>query len=370
MRLLHVTAGNLFGGIERMVLDLAAADGGTLTNDVAVCFEGRLAGELRRAGRVPHVIGGAHFSMPPTVWRARRMLGRTVREGGYDAVVFHAPWSYALGAEAVEGDVLRLLWMHDAPQPDHWIERRATRQPPHGLICNSRWTDERAGAWLPRLPRWIIHPPVAAPAADALVRARVRSQLGATGRSVIILSASRMERWKGHARLVRAAARLHGDTRVWIAGGPQRPHERGYLRELRRVVHEAGLDARVSFLGERDDVPSLMQAADIVCQPNVTPEPFGIAFVEALYAARPVVTTALGGAVEIVSPECGILLAPDDDAGLAAALQHLVDDEPLRRSLGAPGPPRARALCDPAAQAARLSAVVRSFRMEPAEARC
>jgi glycosyltransferase involved in cell wall biosynthesis len=260
--------------------------------------------------------------------------------------------------------------MHDAPQPDHWIERRARRRVPHGLICNSRWTDERAGAWLPHLPRWIIHPPVAAPAADTLARARVRSQLGAASQSVIILSASRMERWKGHARLVRAAARLHGDTRVWIAGGPQRPPERGYLRELRRIVHEAGLDARVSLLGERDDVASLMQAADIVCQPNVTPEPFGITFVEALYAARPVVTTALGGAVEIVSPECGILLPPDDDAALAAALQHLVDDESLRRSLGASGPSRARALCDPAAQAARLAANVRSLHTQPAEARC
>ena len=47
-------------------------------------------------------------------------------------------------------------------------------------------------------------------------------------------------------------------------------------------------------------VPRLMAAADIYCQPNTTPEPFGIAFVEALAAGVPVVTTAMGGPLEIV----------------------------------------------------------------------
>ena len=66
------------------------------------------------------------------------------------------------------------------------------------------------------------------------------------------------------------------------------------------------------FLGQREDVPRLMAAADVFCQPNTGPEPFGIVLVEALYAGLPVVTSGFGGAAEIVDQTCGVLTAPGD----------------------------------------------------------
>ena len=48
----------------------------------------------------------------------------------------------------------------------------------------------------------------------------------------------------------------------------------------------------------------LLAAADVFCQPNSGPEPFGIVFVEALYAGLPVIATAIGGAQEIVDAAC------------------------------------------------------------------
>jgi glycosyltransferase involved in cell wall biosynthesis len=101
-------------------------------------------------------------------------------------------------------------------------------------------------------------------------------------------------------------------------------------------------------------VPRLLAAADIHCQPNTGPEPFGIAFVEALYAGVPVVTTALGGALEIVSDSCGVLVPPDDPGELAAALAGLIREPHRRCRLGAGGPARAAALCDPAVQLTRF----------------
>ena len=59
-----------------------------------------------------------------------------------------------------------------------------------------------------------------------------------------------------------------------------------------------------------------MHAADIHCQPNTAPEPFGLVFVEALYAGLPVVTTALGGALEILTDACGVLVPAGDAPAL------------------------------------------------------
>ena len=107
---------------------------------------------------------------------------------------------------------------------------------------------------------------------------------------------------------------------------------------------------RVRLLGERSDVPRLMAAADIYCQPNTSPEPFGIAFVEALAAGVPVVTTAFGGALEIVDERCGVLVAEPSPVLVAGALQRLIDSPALRASLSAAAPARARRVSDPQAR--------------------
>src|SRR6202007_1965732 len=102
------------------------------------------------------------------------------------------------------------------------------------------------------------------------------------------------------------------------------------LAEVHERVASRGLGERIRFLGQRSDVPQLLAAADIHCQPNTGPEPFGVAFIEAMYAGLPVVTTAMGGALEIVQEECGVLVPPDDPQALADALLPLIRDKDLR----------------------------------------
>ena len=75
------------------------------------------------------------------------------------------------------------------------------------------------------------------------------------------------------------------------------------------MATELGISDRVRFAGQRDDVPGLLAAADVFCQPNTGPEPFGIAYVEALWSRLPVVATQFGGAQEIVDDSCGLLVA-------------------------------------------------------------
>jgi glycosyltransferase involved in cell wall biosynthesis len=161
-----------------------------------------------------------------------------------------------------------------------------------------------------------------------------------------------MQEWKGHRLLLQAASRIKSNSQwiLWFVGGAQRELEQSYLASLRATAAELGIEDRVRFLGQRDDVDRLLAASDIHCQPNISPEPFGITFIEALYAGIPVVTTQIGGAIEIVNDSCGVMVPPDDPNALAAALERLIVDGERRRQLGSAGPTRARELCDPVTQ--------------------
>jgi glycosyltransferase involved in cell wall biosynthesis len=151
----------------------------------------------------------------------------------------------------------------------------------------------------------------------------------------------------------------------WIVGSAQRPDEARYERELYAVAKQNGIEERVRFTGQRSDVSRILSVADIYCQPNTSPEPFGLTLIEALHAGLPVITSAMGGATEVVNDSCGILAPSGNIADLASALRLLVNDEELRRRMGASGPARARELTDPALQLSRLSDALGGLPMRP-----
>ena len=91
-----------------------------------------------------------------------------------------------------------------------------------------------------------------------------------------------------------------------------------------------------------------------VRQPNTGAEPFGISFIEALYAGLPVVTTAIGGAMEIVDDTCGRLVRPNDINALSDVLGVLISNSSERATLASGGKSRANYLCNPQKQLNRL----------------
>jgi glycosyltransferase involved in cell wall biosynthesis len=176
---------------------------------------------------------------------------------------------------------------------------------------------------------------------------------------VAVLMAARLEAWKGHRVLIEAA-RLLGDAivKIWIAGGVQRPSEQAYFDQLRADVLASGLQTSVSLLGEREDVPALMQLADIYCQPNTAPEPFGIAIAEAMRAGLPCVVSNAGGAAELVDDGCGVLTAPGDAVAVSAGIARLAADPGRRGAMGRAAAGRAARMTDPAGRVAELAAAL------------
>jgi glycosyltransferase involved in cell wall biosynthesis len=364
MRVLHAYSGNLYGGVEAMLVSLARARVSEMESVFALAYEGRLAEELRAAGAEVHVVGAARLSRPWTVLRARRRVSRLARERRMDVLVCHSAWAQAVFGRAARAAGIPLaFWLHDALGEGHAPDPLARRVRPDLALCNSRFTRETLPRLYPGIPAEVVycpvHPPVLSASPDE-ARRSVRPELGTGMDEVVFVQVSRMEAWKGHERHLRALgamAELPG-WKCWMVGGAQRPEERDHLARLHALATELGIAERVVFTGERRDVPGLLAAADVFCQPNREPEPFGVALVEALYAGLPVVATASGGAAEVVDAECGIPVPPGDGGALAEALRRLAADAGLRRRLGAAGPARARALCDPERQARRLHEVL------------
>jgi glycosyltransferase involved in cell wall biosynthesis len=292
-------------------------------------------------------------SRPWTLWRAREALAGLLKRDRPSAVMCHAAWSQALlGPVVLTADIPLVFFQHDALDGRHWLERWARVTEPDLVLSNSHFTAQSLVNVYPNAPRKVRYLPVPAPAPAASPdeRTRTRAELGAGEREAVILQACRMEAWKGHRLLLEALGHLRSlpGWVLWVAGGAQRPHEEEYLKELEALATGLRLRERVRFLGQRTDVPRLLRAADIHCQPNLSPEPFGIAFIEALQAGLPVITTNMGGPLEIIDGTCGLLVPPQPEP-LAEALRWLVEEPEERRRLGAGGPARAAQLCEPSA---------------------
>jgi glycosyltransferase involved in cell wall biosynthesis len=359
IRILHLAAGNLFGGVETMLLTLAGQGGlrPEMAATFGVCFEARLSSELRRAGVPVLCLGGARAAKPWTIWRARRKLMKFLEKLHCHLVICHSAWPHAVFGPVIRKAGIPLVtWLHDPARGVHWVERWARRTPPDFVICNSHFTAGTVKNLFPNASFEVVHCPVAAGVFPFRDRAQVRAELSTPESAVVLIQVSRLERWKGHLLHLEALGKLRqiSGWAAWFVGGAQRPAEARYLDELKQRVNQLDIADRVRFLGQRADVPRLLAAADIHCQPNTGPEPFGITFVEALQAGLPIVTTAQGGALEILDHSCGILTPPGDAESLAMSLRELIERPDLRWRLGRAGPARASALCDPSRQMSRL----------------
>jgi glycosyltransferase involved in cell wall biosynthesis len=173
--------------------------------------------------------------------------------------------------------------------------------------------------------RDVRHAAVPAPPLPPPARTRdeVRDELGVDAGRPLILAVGRLHPQKGHEVLVAAAAKLRERTPrpyVAIAGsGPQ------YLALAARISAER---APVTLIGDRDDVPDLLAAADLVVSTSVW-EGQPLFVQEALAAGAPLVATAVGGTPEVVG-EAALLVPPHDVDAVAEAITRMLDDGDLR----------------------------------------
>ena len=151
----------------------------------------------------------------------------------------------------------------------------------------------------------------------------------------------------------------------WIVGGAQGPDEeavssascggRCAVFDLERRVSASPASAR--------DVPALLARRRCLLPAEHRARAFGLSFVEALHAGLPVVTSGIGGALEIVDRDCGCLLPPGDADALADALRAADRRRrAARRGSAQAARGRPAAVCDPRAEMRRLQQLLAAQR--------
>jgi glycosyltransferase involved in cell wall biosynthesis len=194
----------------------------------------------------------------------------------------------------------------------------------------------RAGA--PDAGRAVVAAPEAAPpGADQVAAAR--ADLAEAGRPAVF-AAGRLAEQKGFGVLIEAATWWQDRDpapQLAIAGtGPLTGALAGQARAARVPVR---------FLGQRDDVPALMAAADVVVVPSLW-EGQPLVVQEALRAGRPVVATRAGGIPGLTGEDGALLVPPGDPGALAGAVLAVLDDPGRAARLRAAATQRSAALPD------------------------
>ena len=163
---------------------------------------------------------------------------------------------------------------------------------------------------------------------EAALQAALPERLGLGDNATLILCVAAFTSEKDHAILIKAWELAHKtavNAHLVLAGdGP----------DLAKMQHQAAGLPRVSFLGWRNDVASLIKGADIITLSS-RQEGLGSSLCSAQWAGKPVAATAAGGIVEAVSDkQTGLLSPPGDADRLAQNLVALSQDAAMRQEYG------------------------------------
>lgn len=174
---------------------------------------------------------------------------------------------------------------------------------------------------------------------DRSLRAPARKALGLSDDDLVIIYHGRLVEQKNPRVFARIAAEIAArrpGARMLVAGdGPLR-------EEVAQLAEKAGAGAAIRMLGRRDDIPELLQAADIYVLPSFK-EGFSNALIEAMAAGLAVVATDVGGNAEAVEHgKSGLIVPPREDEALLAAVARLVDHPAERRAMAEAARERAR----------------------------
>ena len=332
-RIAHLIETDVLGGAERIIVHLAGALRDRGWTNVAILpggHDGWLTRHLEPCGVTIEYYSLPRPFSPGFARDLARMLTRHRVEVAHShefTMAFYGAWA------ARRAHIPHVFTMHGGLYYSQRLRRRLALRVAAGLsdrvVAVSDAVAERLAheLWLSRsrvttIPNGVPFEPGAHP----ILRDELRLPPGTR----LIVSVGTLFEVKGHRYLLAALARLrdrHPGAHVAIAG-------RGDSGPLRALASALGVADRVHLLGPRADIPEVLASADLFALPSLS-EGLPLALLEAMFAARPIVASAVGEVPATLDQgRAGLLVPPGDPDALAAALGRLLDDPDRGRALG------------------------------------
>lgn len=171
-----------------------------------------------------------------------------------------------------------------------------------------------------------------------LSRFKFRDPNSRVSKGFTIGMVARITPLKGHIDFIKAVSLLNRQIpqlKVLIAGGA--PKEK-YQEDLDLLIRRLGLARTIEFLGPREDIPAVMEELDLLVSATITPEAFGRVIIEAQASGVPVVSTRVGGVVDIIEDnKNGLLCNAQDPKDLAEKILKVYRDRQLWTNLALEG---------------------------------
>jgi glycosyltransferase involved in cell wall biosynthesis len=341
LRVLWLTKGLGFGGVERLIVQMAARlDPRRYQLDVAYLlpWKDAFVPELEASGIVPICLDARRTVDPGWVVRLRRLLA----QHDYALVHTHSPVPAVAARVLVDHSTTVVHTEHNVWDRYRWPTYAANAMTYRRNDAVIAVSDGVAGSIQP--PSWVgrrrfpkvetLHHGVEL---DRLrrgeeARAVARRALEVDVGTPVVGTVANFTPKKDHAGLLRAAeqTRLQVPDLRWLLMGS------GPLEtELREEAARRGLADCVQFLGSRSDVLELLPALDVFVLGSRF-EGLPISLIEAMGTGVACVATAVGGIPEAVEDgRHGVLVPPGDPVALASAVVDLLQDPARRTALAA-----------------------------------
>ncbi len=322
--------------------------------------EGRLTEEARRRGIATTKISGTAGSLKLHPARTPRALAEIGVAAGEIRLAAQRHRAVLIHANSVRAGIALGLTHSAAATVAHVRDclpagrvsattMRLVASTATTVVANSAYTAGSVRQLAPKAEVEVVHNPVDLahwdPARIDSVHARARLR-EVRPRALLLGVVAQLTPWKGQDTAIAALELLRRqgvDAHLLLIGSAKflspstRYDNEAYVAELHRQVAAAKLEDRVSWLGEREDVPELVSALDALLLPSWE-EPFGRALIEAMALRVPVVATNVGGPPEILTDGCeGFLVDPRDPEAWAAAIRRFAENPALGREMGRAG---------------------------------
>jgi glycosyltransferase involved in cell wall biosynthesis len=330
-RVLHIITGLSTGGAERALYSLLAGGLAEMQNTsvISLTDEGTYGARIRALGVPVHALGMRRgVPGPVAIWRLHTLVQK-MRPDVVQGWMYHGNLAASIAAWLSPGSPPKLAW-----NVRHSLYSLDKEKPLTQLVIKfNRWMSGRVGALLYNsrlskqqheafgfaaqcgrvIPNGFdteqLKPDVASGQA-------MRNILAIPLEATVLGHVARFHPIKDHVSFLRAAVdvmRLRSEVFCVLAGRDvnlQNPALVGIV--------PPELENRFRFVGERSDIPDLMQAMDVFCQSSWS-EAFPNVLGEAMALGVPCVATDVGDSRDILG-EAGILVPPSDCRALAEGL--------------------------------------------------